>query len=493
MTVESLTERPLETVARAGLIVLLSSSIAYALKFIARILLARILGPQGFGEFSTGMAIYTFLSLFAGLGIPVAVTKLIPASRAEERKRIAAASLIAVTMSSALVVALSLLTVDIFSELFNVQSSLVVPFVFVVFFDLLFSTVRGITIGYGDPWVRVWLTDVGLAFAYIFIVVGAALLYNSPVAAAYAFLLSVALLTILALFYSVRKKYIAFLGVSLSDAQRIVGYALPFLLIAISSLVFTWSDVLVISAFRSPTDVGIYRAAVTLVYALGFVVSASTVLLLPTLSALYARGNLQGVCDVYGDVFRKIAVMLAPISAIFLVFGKQVLYYIFGPEYVAAYSPLVVLALLMYVSYVLSLSASVLVAIDQERLISKVMLLAAIVNIVLDVLFLQFCGIVGVAVATGISLLVANAYFFFQLGRHKIHADWRIVIIALAIALISTLPVSYVVKYLSGIPAILVGFMVYFPLYSLLMLVAGIVRFEDIRRLLALLLRKEQS
>lgn len=54
---DSFVERPVFSVARAGIIVMLTSSFAYLLKFASRIIIARELGPAGFGQFSIGIAV----------------------------------------------------------------------------------------------------------------------------------------------------------------------------------------------------------------------------------------------------------------------------------------------------------------------------------------------------------------------------------------------------------------------------------------------------
>ena len=482
-------ERPLATIARAGVFVLLSSSIAYALKFVSRVLLARFLGPIGFGQFSVGMAIYALLTLVAGLGIPIAVTKLIPAARARGRdpKYPASVALFATVLSSTVVMFLAVVSLDWLAHAFNVPTSVIVPFVLVIVFDLALSTLRSISIGYGDVWVQVWLTDIGLALLYLVLVAGSSIVFGSPVATAYAFFISVLFLALIALTYCIRNGYVSAVVPDPASLCSIVRYSLPFLVMSVSGLVFTWTDSLIIAHFLNAAAVGLYRSAATLVRVVTFVVSAITVLFLPVASSLYAKGDFNALTRVYTQVLRWIAVVSAPISVLLVLFGRQALYYLFGSEFLAAYPVLVILTVFWFFIYLFSVSNQMLIAVGQQKRVSISLLLAAVANVVLDIVAVRPLGIAGVALATGVSLLVANLYFFFCLWKARIRADPRAFLAPIAVAAASAVPVWVIAKYLSGVPAIVIGLCMYSALYMLLVLSFRILKVSEVMKLLDIL------
>lgn len=198
----------------------------------------------------------------------------------------------------------------------------------------------------------------------------------------------------------------------------------------VAAWVVASSDRYVIAFFLGVAPVGVYSAA----YALGNIplmfVGVLGFVLPPTVSRLYDEGRLN---EVRTHLSYSLKYFLA--LAIPFVFGATILaepvLRLFTTAEIAAQGyfvlPLVALSILFFGAYVVV--AHILVVAKKTKVLGLIWVIAAVVNLGLNILIVPWLGILGAAVTTLVAYSLAlgiGSYYSFKEFRFNI--DWRFII-----------------------------------------------------------------
>ena len=125
--------------------------------------------------------------------------------------------------------------------------------------------------------------------------------------------------------------------------QRWLKAALPLLVISVCELALQNTDVLIVSAFMSPIEVGMYFAAAKTMSLIMFIHYAVGSAVANQFSALKARGDHAGLKALVRDAVNWTFWPSLAGAIIILALGKPLLW-LFNPEFTAAYPVMFVLA-----------------------------------------------------------------------------------------------------------------------------------------------------
>jgi len=161
--------------------------------------------------------------------------------------------------------------------------------------------------------------------------------------------------------------------------------------------------------FKASEDLGIYSAASMISRQAGLITYSFSCVFCPIISDLYHRNELRDLERLYKTVTRWIVSLNLAILILLILFSKQLMG-IFGAEFASGWVVLVVLSsahLIGYIAggplagYVLPMSGKQ----DIELINAVVMLIS---NIVLNFWLIPIYGILGAAIATGLSMAVVD-------------------------------------------------------------------------------------
>ena len=168
-----------------------------------------------------------------------------------------------------------------------------------------------------------------------------------------------------------------------------------------------WLDVLLIGAFRSTAEAGIYTAASKLAMLGTFGLEAVRLALAPQISGLLARNEHRRVEHLYQIGTWWMVAMCWPLYVGLLLYGSLVLK-VFGPEFAAGETALLVLSLAALIDLGTG-NVTVMLLMGGKSSWNMINTLAAlVVNIGLNVLLLPRMGITGAAIAWAASIAVDN-------------------------------------------------------------------------------------
>lgn len=201
-----------------------------------------------------------------------------------------------------------------------------------------------------------------------------------------------------------------------SYISSLFGYAKHYAITSIGIQIYSWMDVAIIGLFLTTADVGRYEVAwqVTLLVLLGS--NAMARVLFPQVSqwsAAHATERIERTVSMAIGIALFISV-----PALFgaMVFAREILVFVFGPEYGVVWLVLVVLMVEKVVQSVNDILGNTLLAVNRQYLATRAMVVTIVVNVVLNVVLVLTIGLVGAAIATTVAATVHTLFHVYYLS-----------------------------------------------------------------------------
>ena len=201
------------------------------------------------------------------------------------------------------------------------------------------------------------------------------------------------------------------------ESRRWLGSALPLAFIAGMQLINTQTDILMLGMFSTAKNVGIYRVAVSSAQLVSFGLAAIGTVTMPHFARLYATGDMLRFQRVATASARASLLLAFPAVTFFLLFGQTILRLVFGADYSAGFVPLSILAGAQLISAGFGMIGPLLIMAGYERETAKGIAVAAGCNVIFSLLLIPRYGINGAAIATGMTLLIWNVTLWRAVRR----------------------------------------------------------------------------
>ncbi|MGG4033246.1 flippase [Paenibacillus cisolokensis] len=175
-------------------------------------------------------------------------------------------------------------------------------------------------------------------------------------------------------------------------------------------------SVLLIGFMQGETASGLFSAAVRLGTLVAFALTAINMTAAPLLSETYAKGDrkqMQQVCTTTG---RAGFLFAAVVFAVFALLGRPLLG-LFGEEFRDAYPALMLLAGGHLIKAFCGQSGTLTTMTGHQKVLTKVLSLASVLNVALCVLLIPPLGITGAALATSVSGVAWNVVMVVIIWR----------------------------------------------------------------------------
>ncbi|HEY7768991.1 lipopolysaccharide biosynthesis protein [Longimicrobium sp.] len=176
-------------------------------------------------------------------------------------------------------------------------------------------------------------------------------------------------------------------------------------------------DVFVLGLFASVDDVALYRVALQGATLVAFTLNATNVALGPQIARSYTRGDMDGLQRLLTRTSRvALATALVPV-AIFALAGRELLSAVFGAGYAPAYTALVIVAVGELANVAAGSVGLALNMTGHERDALRGLGAAAAINVALNLLLIPRFGMQGAAVAMALGLVAWNVLLSVFLYR----------------------------------------------------------------------------
>ena len=406
-------------IVRGASIYFLIFLVGISLDYVAKILVARFLGPDSYGLLNLALGIFNIIAVIALFGLPVGITRYVSYyAGKDDRSRVnsTVTSGRRLVMGSSLIVAILLILCSrLISQLFDEPylRNLVIVFALSIPFFMLgifyMSVLRGFKkVRYAILSREFFNKGVRVLFIIIFIIFGKKLLEISI--AYFLGFVCFAAYSYFRFFKIVRKKNN---GVQFHNVTReLILYSWPLMF----SLIFVQTqsklDSVLLGYFRTTQEVGIYNAALPISQVFIVLSQSFLFIFLPVVSALYAQRKMDDIDFLYKIGTRWISYFSILIFLIIFLFSKPLIYIMFGEKYLQADGALKILAVGFFFNSVLVLAGGLLDTIGKTKQHMIGDLAGMVLAVLLCFILIPAFGILGSAIAMMAALIIQNLVRF---------------------------------------------------------------------------------
>jgi len=186
--------------------------------------------------------------------------------------------------------------------------------------------------------------------------------------------------------------------------KKTIKTALPLGLITIFGIIYVRTDTVMLSLFEGDAVVGWYNAAYNLVLGFQFIPQLFMFSLLPSLSRYYvsSRESLQ---ETYEKSFKYLFILGLPISVGIFMLADEIIFLFYGNVFLNSVVALQILTWDIVLIFLCSCNGFVLISTNKQNQMAATVLIAAILNIILNLFLIPNYSYIGAGIATIITEL----------------------------------------------------------------------------------------
>ncbi len=487
------------TLAFAGFV------LAAALSYVLRIVLARFLSVEEVGLFFSVLSFVIFVTLFQKIGTELSLVRYINVWREKGELSKIKAAFCSTLLFQILIGILYLVVIFLLSDLLSAKyfhDPLAKPtllllstlLILLIFEDLP----RRLFQGFNDMfWFSVM--EAGKAFLLlIFVIVG--LGYNRTVLVPVISFLAATLVISAGGIYVSFRKY-SFLQEKKKPHpglfKEVFGFGLPLIFFVIGNKIIDSIDLLVLTYFRSLTEVGIYSIVLPTAGLCLFFYRPIAVVLIPLGAELWAQGQAAKLRELFQRVYHYLFVLVMPLVILFFIQGSFILSFLFGPKYADGTMALRLILLGVFFFGLAHINISALIGIGNSKKSGKVMLYGALINFVLNVILIPFWGMIGAGIATLVSYLfcyvLSLVYVKQEISLASLRLPWfKLAFTAGLFALVSVL-FSLAIPWQNKLAGVLISSVLSVVCYLILITAFKLFTFKEAKEIWNMVLFRKRT
>ena len=405
--------------------------LAAGLGYLFRLLLARNLTKVEYGLFYAVFALIGLLSLFRNLGLGEALIKFIPEFSIKKKKELVKSSITTVLLlqllSSTIIVLILLFLSGFLSRNYfhNPLSVLVLNILLIGFLLSVFEYIYGSIFAGFQKMNYVSLIDFIRTFIVLSITFVLFFFNKSIFMPSIAYLIAYLIVPFI-YFPFLKKIFPGFIKTkskfSKKLTKKLISFGIPVSIGAFGWLILSYTDTLTLTYFKGLEQVALYNVALPIAGLLWYFSRSIITVIFPMSSELWIKKKKylqKGVTFLQKYSFA----LIIPFALIMFSFPDIIIRILFGETYVAASSALMILAIGTIIYTVAAINSTMLNAVNQHRLNTKIILMGAVLNILLNFILIPKFNIVGAAIATSTSYLLILILTTYKL-KHIVNSEF---------------------------------------------------------------------
>lgn len=385
--------------------------------YISRTLLA-----DGVGKVNFGNSIVSYFSLFASLGVATYALKECAQNRINREDLSKTASeIFSINMCSTILSYFVLILFLIFVRPLYKYRVLIVIQSSVILFNTL-----------GADWINsamedfTYITIRSIFFQGLSIVLMFIFVHRPEDYIRYAIItvLSASGGNIINIFY--RKKYCDIYFTLKMNLKKHLPAIFMFFSMILAQQIYVNSDITILGLCRGDYEVGLYSTSVKIYNIVNTVIASVSTVVWPQIAEAYKMNRLVDVNRLARYSLNFIFAFGLPCIVGINVVAKEIIFLIAGNEYVGATLSLQILTIALFFSFLGGWLGSVMFLPNNKECICLIAsVAAAIVNIILNLIFIPFFGLnaaaITTAIAEGVSLVILFVHYDKRMKINGIH------------------------------------------------------------------------
>lgn len=192
-----------------------------------------------------------------------------------------------------------------------------------------------------------------------------------------------------------------------ANAAPLLAQGWPIVTVAVTGFIVDWFVLLVLAAHQSAVEVGQFRMAWQITSLLNLVVVSFDAVAGPRIAAAYRLGDTPAISKMWRQAVAVIMMMTFPAIVLLMIFPRPLLG-IFGAEFQVADNALRILLIGQLVNTVTGPVGSILIMTGRERWSLAYSLIATAVAAILSLILIPMFGIIGAALTVSATICLRN-------------------------------------------------------------------------------------
>lgn len=218
-------------------------------------------------------------------------------------------------------------------------------------------------------------------------------------------------------------------------------FSLPLLPGALSYLVISMFDRIILERYVSLNELGLYSVASTLALTLNIIIQG---IYRSFEQKIFREHNNEGYVILTDKLYKIYIAALCIPGFCMILFAKEVLLFFTSPQYYSAqqYVPYLVVAVI--VSGINTFFSTLLIADNRRKVVSYSSFVAAVVSFIGNLLLIKYFGVIGACVASILSFLVVYIFYYYKvslLNKYLVQQiSFAVIFLAIQYVLPSAIP-----------------------------------------------------
>lgn len=269
-------------------------------------------------------------------------------------------------------------------------------------------------------------------------------------------------------------KYIGMKPVGGYNLKRHIKPVLIFFAMACATTIYTNLDNIMLGFMTTDADVGYYNAAVKIKNVLVSVVTSLGTVLLPRASYYVEHNDLSDFRRISAKALNFVVLLAAPLMIYFILFAKQGIYFLSGPEYTGSITAMkIIMPTILLIGLTNILGIQVLVPLGREKVVLVSEIAGAVTDLILNWIFIPQYKSAGAAFGTLMAELVVLIVQYYALSNEVSEIFKKIPYIKTAVGVLSGSLASFWVSYLNlgNFVTLVISAVLFFTVYSAALLI----------------------
>ncbi|MBN2435241.1 MAG: flippase [Spirochaetes bacterium] len=421
-------------IAKGAGIVFFGSIIGTFLKYLFELITARHLGPELFGVFFLAFTAFKILERISVVGLHNGVLRYIALYRgAGDESRIKGTIILSLKitfiMGGLITLLLLILSDPLSNKIFHAEGLGLILRIFAL--GIIFSGITEILVFSTQAFqIMKYKVMVRMIFEPLLRILSVIIVFIlgwQLIGAAFAFLGSIVLGTLLALYY-LKKVFPQITDHKIHpvyEVKSILNFSWPLFFVGFINLFLMQINTIMLGHYRISAEVGIFGAVQRTAFLIPIILDSFNSIFAPMISDLYHKKEQKKISDLYKIITKWIFSISFPLFLLMLFLAKELLS-LWGKEFVTGSVSLVVICIAQLINCAVGPAGFILMMTGYTKLslINTIIVLATVIS--LNIILIPKYGILGAALGLGIAITIINLmrlleiYFLFKIHPYRI-------------------------------------------------------------------------
>ncbi|MCZ3364922.1 MULTISPECIES: flippase [Methanobacterium] len=386
----------IRTIAKNTSWLLISQILSYLLIFFATIYSAKYLGVENFGILSLSIAFTSIFVVFTDLGLSTLTIREVSRNKSLKSKYLANFILFKIFLAIVMFF-FTFVAVSILSYPFQVRL-----IIYIMTLSVILNSFAGLISSIFQAYEKMEYLSMGAFISNVLIFIGTIIaieLHLNVLIFAVVYLIANLGLFVFYIMIYMLKFSLPSLELDITFWKDNIKLALPFGVTGVFVTIYYWIDSVMLSVMVNSDAVGFYNAAYRLVLVLLVIPSILNTVIFPVMSQFYVTSR-ESLKMVYEKYFKYMAILGIPLGFGVTLLAKKIVVLIFGVEYMGSVVAFQILVWSTTIIFMSGAFARLLEASNKQMVITKITGICAIVNILLNFVFIPQFSYIGASIIT---------------------------------------------------------------------------------------------